>query len=193
LAGIGETPQRFARPALVAAKAAPPTAQMAGRLAFSKSAIEAPLLKSLRPGKATEPARGAAEVTDELWARIALLHSADAQLDNLAWDLIVSKNSTAFQASQLATSKRLVENPLLRTWRNLQRSISEDTVRNEYLLHAQINDWFVQGIAPADLNSLNAKVYAELFLMPESDPWLGLAPADAFSALDNNGLIQAGH
>jgi hypothetical protein len=26
-------------------------------------------------------------------------------------------------------------------------------------------------------------VYAELFLMPRTDPWLGLVPADAYTAL----------
>jgi len=191
LARIGQTPQQFAGPALMTTKAAVPTAQMAGRLAFSKSAVEAPLLKSLQPSRNAAPERGGAEVTDEMWARIALLHSSDAELDGSAQNLIVSKNPTAFQASQLAISKRLVENPFLRTWRNLQRSISEDTVRNEYQLHAQIHDWFMEGIAPAELNGLNAKVYAELFLMPESDPWLGLAPADTFSGLQNNGLVQA--
>jgi len=90
----------------------------------------------------------------------------------------------------LATAKSLVESPALRTLRNLQRSIAEDTVRNEYLLHREIHDWFVQRDAPEDVDTCNAKVYAELFLMPESDPWLGLAPANVFTALPNEGLIE---
>jgi hypothetical protein len=166
-------------------------AQAAGELTFSKRAIETPLLKSFQSTSDTQLPPDRAEVSDETWAKIALLHRADAQLDYPAQSLIASKSATAFQASQRAISKRLVENPFLRAWRNLQRSIAEDTVHNEFLLHRQIHDWFVQGVAPADLNGLNRKVYAELFLMPESDPWLGLAPAEAFSGLEANGLVEA--
>jgi hypothetical protein len=38
---------------------------------------------------------------------------------------------------------------------------------------------------------LNEKVYAELFLTPSSDPWLGLKPNNAYSALDGDGIAQA--
>jgi hypothetical protein len=59
------------------------------------------------------------------------------------------------------------------------------------VLHAQVHDWFSQGVAPHELAQLNAKVYGELFLMPESDPWLGLAPANIFTGLPNEGLTAA--
>jgi hypothetical protein len=38
-----------------------------------------------------------------------------------------------------------------------------------------------------DFDRLNEWVYAELFLTPSSDPWLGLAPRDMYTALDGNG------
>jgi hypothetical protein len=38
------------------------------------------------------------------------------------------------------------------------------------------------------VDRLNERVYAELFLTPSSDPWLGLAPRDAYSALDGDGI-----
>jgi hypothetical protein len=41
-----------------------------------------------------------------------------------------------------------------------------------------------------DLAALNEWVYAELFLTPSKDPWLGLAPPDVYTALDGNGLEQ---
>ena len=52
-----------------------------------------------------------------------------------------------------------------------------DTVRNEYLLHRRIHERFAEGDPPetADVDALNEWVYAELFLTPSSDPWLGLA------------------
>jgi hypothetical protein len=188
LAELGERARQLPLAALMTAGGAPPTAGAAGRLAFSKRAIEAPLLKSTQPPETGQPGR--ASVSDELWARIAALHASETRLDEPSFRLIATKLPTAFEASQLATSKSLVENPALRTLRNLRRSMAEDTVRNEYVLHAQIHQWFVQNQAPRNLEVFNAKVYAELFLMPASDPWLGLAPADVFSALPNDGLEQ---
>ena len=167
-----------------------PSAQTAGKLAIAKSAAESPMLRSLRPGAKRPLSLGDNEVPEEVWARIAMLHGDDARLDARAESVVLSKTSSALQASQRAVSKRLVENPVLTTLRNLQRSIAEDTVRNEFSLHLQVHDWFVQGLAPTELPRLNAKVYAELFLMPETDPWLGLVPANTFTGLPNDGLVQ---
>jgi hypothetical protein len=40
------------------------------------------------------------------------------------------------------------------------------------------------------LKNFNERVYAELFLTPSSDAWLGLVPPDTFSGLDNDGLCE---
>jgi hypothetical protein len=78
---------------------------------------------------------------------------------------------------------------MLRLVRNLQRSIAVDTVRNEYVLHRQLHTWLLEQPAlAADVEPLNERVYAELFLTPRSDPWLGLAPPDVYTALPNNGM-----
>ena len=37
---------------------------------------------------------------------------------------------------------------------------------------------------------LHEKVYAELFLTPDSDPWLGLFSTDVYTALDNGGIVN---
>jgi hypothetical protein len=63
-----------------------------------------------------------------------------------------------------------------------------DTVKNEYALHRQVHDWFAAGQTSGDVDALNERVYAELFLTPSSDPWLGLAPGDVYTALDRGGL-----
>jgi hypothetical protein len=86
-------------------------------------------------------------------------------------------------ASEVAPSKRLVEDPVVRIVGRFERSVAEDTVRNEYDLHGRVHEWFETGRAPAGLEELNERVYAELFLMPGSDPWLGLVPEDAYTAL----------
>ena len=128
---------------------------------------------------------------DLIWQKIAALHADEATLDTGARRLIAFKQPpTAEEAARRALTKSTLENPMVRMLRNLENSIAEDTVRNEYQLHSRIHEWFVTGAAPANLNALNSKVYAELFLTPNSDAWLGLAPANTFSALDGGGLVQ---
>jgi len=68
-----------------------------------------------------------------------------------------------------------------------ERSIAEDTVRNEFTLHRTVHGWMAEAPA-ADLEALNARVYASLFLTPRADPWLGLVAPDGYSALDADGL-----
>jgi hypothetical protein len=138
------------------------------------------------------------KISDDTWKAVAALHADDSALDGSAYDLVASKlphpAPTAAEAMPRTASKALVETPMLRTIDqtvdNLQNSIAEDTVRNEYLFHTRIHEWLASGGSTQDLDALNKKVYAELFLTPDSDPWLGLAPADTFSALDNGGLVQ---
>jgi hypothetical protein len=127
---------------------------------------------------------------DAIWARVAALHVEDAQLDASTQILIQRKAPAAFAAGRIAATKAEVETPMLRQIRRLRSSISEDTVRNEYQLHTTIHEWLAAGPNFGGLDGFNRKVYAELFLMPESDPWLGLAPADAYTGLDNAGLTS---
>src|SRR6185312_1938051 len=129
--------------------------------------------------------------TDAAWQKITALHADEGALDFNSTRLIQFKQPpTAAAATIITASKRAVETPMVRMLRNLQNTIAEDTLHNEYQMHARIHEWFVAGDAPQNLAALNSKVYAELFLTPNSDAWLGLAPADAYSALDNAGLIQ---
>jgi hypothetical protein len=39
-----------------------------------------------------------------------------------------------------------------------------------------------------DLEKFNEKVYAELFLTPRSDAWLGLLQRDVYVGIDNGGI-----
>ena len=50
--------------------------------------------------------------------------------------------------------------------------------------------YFAEGTTP-NFDKLNRAVYDKLFRTPASDPWLGLAPADAFVALQNGGVQNA--
>jgi len=165
-----------------------PTALQAGRVASGKFHVEKPILDNTSP-RSAQSDRSQPEIDDAVWSKIAALHQEDSKLDVAARKLIFAKNPTAFDASRAAVSKTIVENPLLRQIRNFERSISEDTCRNEYLLHPKIHAWLASGEL-SNVDELNGKVYAELFLTPDSDPWLGLMPNDVFSALENNGVAQ---
>lgn len=50
--------------------------------------------------------------------------------------------------------------------------------------------YFANGTTP-NFDKLNRAIYDKLFRTPASDPWLGLAPANAFVALKNGGVQNA--
>ena len=124
--------------------------------------------------------------------RIAQLHAADSRLDSSSKSLMRSKTVSAKEAARVAMSKARVEDPMLKVLVPFERSVAEDTVRNEYVLHAKLHGWMASGTVPREVDALNEKVYAELFLTPSADPWLGLVPADAYTALEGNGIQIAG-
>jgi hypothetical protein len=160
-----------------------PTAKEAALLSVTKTAEEAPLVAPFMP-----PDDELRPQDNGLWRRIAADHQDEAKLDEASVELMRRENPTAAEAGFRAESKRRQEDPLVRLVRSFEESMALDTVKNEYLLHRKIHEWFVNQDAPREIDAFNEKVYAELFLTPSSDPWLGLAPADAYTALDGGGL-----
>ena len=153
----------------------PPNAAAAMPLAVGKAMVEQPMLRVLAPR------RDALEhSTDEpAWAKIGALHPSGVALDVNVLSLMRAKQSMGPNSTEASYGSMI---------RTLKEAIAEDTVRNEYLFHAKIHEWFATPNAAIQLDTLNSRVYAELFLTPESDPWLGLAPQQVFSALENGGL-----
>jgi len=170
-----------------AAKA--PTAEEAGAMASTKGRVELPVLASIAPTSST-PAELESAMSEETWRQLARKYYAYAALDDASVALVAQQNPAAEEAMPVAVTKTVVESPLLRLVRNLQTSIALDTVRNEYLLHRQIHHWFAEEGLPKDVDALNERVYADLFLTPSSDPWLGLAPRDVYTALPENGIVE---
>lgn len=163
-----------------------PTAQAAGKRATGKGLVETPILRRTTPGGLSPQS----PPEDALWERIGELHADTARVDERSSALMRTKSPSAITAGRLTGSKIRVEDPLLRQVRNLERSISEDTVRNEYLFHTKIHEWLIASGPSTNLDGLNQRVYAELFLTPDSDPWLGLLPADTYAALENGGITM---
>ena len=129
--------------------------------------------------------------TEEGWQQLAAMHAPDAQLDAAGVAAVKEKAPPdAALAGRRAISKAFVETPWMKMVRNLQGSTALDTVKNEYSLHSQIHDWYANNQVSADVQQLNDKVYAQLFLMPSTDPWLGLSTPDQFSGITNGGLVE---
>lgn len=128
-------------------------------------------------------------VTDEMWQRIAELHAEDSRLDDSSRALMREHQPDAIRANLLTVSKARVEDPMVRIIASFERSVAEDTVRNEYTFHRQIHEWLASApTATPDVEDLNSRVYAQLFLTPDSDPWLGLISGE-YSALHADGLV----
>ena len=181
----GMMPLRTVTPARVSGD--PPTAVQAAPLAITKMGVEMRTVRAL-----TYVAGGLPAATDAAaWDRIAALHLADARLDQSSINLIRRHHHYTHQpASASRTKTLLTETALSRIVRNLERSIALDTVRNEYVLRATIHSWFVSGAEGADVEGLNERVYAELFLTPSSDLWLGLVSPDTYTGLRSDGVVE---
>jgi hypothetical protein len=158
----------------------PPTAIAAAPVAMTKMAVERPILRSM-----SEERQQALQTAtnDTLWPKIAELYLADSRLDANSQALMRLKNLKAFSPNSQADA-----DPLSRVLPNFERNMALDTVRNEYLLHTQLHEWFIAGADTNNVDTLNEKVYAQLFLTPSSDPWLGLLPIDAYTGIDNEGI-----
>jgi hypothetical protein len=176
----------------IAPAPAAPAARVAANRAVGKGLVEKRLVDQVVAAPPVPPQDLAAATPQDLWPRIARLHAADALLDDGSRRLVRSKFPAAKAAGRAALAKLVVEDPLIRTIANFERSVAEDTVRNEYTFHRQIHAWFGQQQAQTgDVDALNKRVYAELFLTPDSDPWLGLVPPDTYSALQDDGMTEA--
>ena len=93
-------------------------------------------------------------------------------------DVFVEKLEFHPASLALMRTKQPLSDELMK---NLRISIARDTFVNREL-HGVIHEWFATQKV-TDLASLNERVYAELFLTPSDDPWLGLNPSSVFAAI----------
>lgn len=134
----------------------------ADRVALTKSAVERPLVRALT-GHAAAPADD-----DAATERLAAAYAMDAELD----------------AASLGLVRRSLPAPAAdRILGRLRRDLARDTARNETQLHSRIHAWLAKA-GDRRVEPFNERVYAELFLTPSSDPWLGLVADDAYTALE---------
>ena len=151
------------------------SAILASRLTVGKMMVEMPTLSRTtgEPLAEVTPPSPFAKLSDANWARLARLYQNRVYLDQGSLNVMQRKLSPSASMSTVVNS--------------FERAIAQDTVRNEYVFHAQINNWFANGeflnSDTATLTALNRRVYDELFLTPASDPWLGLVNENVYTGL----------
>ena len=182
---------------------AAPRASLAASFAVSKVRVEAPLLDATSL-YGTPPVNAG---YDSIFSSVAPLHAADAQLDVSSKNLMRAKTpqrvlDVELPKSQNASQRLVANSPIVsrvsnqfaetpvNVLANFQNALALDTVRNKYRLHIPIHKWFADGEA-GNFETLNAKIYSDLFWTPKSDPWLGLSASGSYTALDNDGVSTA--
>ena len=160
-----------------------PRAMIVAPAAVTKSITEVGIL-----GAITRDAEALGKATDEdAWRKIAALHADDAMLDARSQALIRRQTENLFAT---LAAPRATDAQLAGLIRNFQSLLALDSVRNEYVLHTKLHAWLMLGQNADDVNALNERVYAQLFLTPRSDPWLGLLSPDVYTALEGGGISR---
>lgn len=79
--------------------------------------------------------------------------------------------------------------------RTLERTIAADTLLNDVRLRRAIRARLIAQLERGELPAFeptNAWVYADVFLTPASDPWLGLLPSDTYTGLPGGAVTTGG-
>ena len=159
---------------LVAASTpAAPAAVDARLLVASKTVAEKPMLRAVAPQGALVLANPGVP-DDAAWRRAAAYFLREAVLSDPSIALFRAKLPPSVAADVPATARALAA---------FDETMALDTAINEYGLRQTIRSYFVAGQA-GDLETLNQRVYAEVFLTPASDPWLGLGDETTFTGID---------
>lgn len=160
----------------------PPSARAAARVAVTKAVVEGNLVNAI-----SSDTRTLERYTDEeTWNKIAALYLADAKLDARSLALIRRQNPYTEDGKAAAAGA----DRLARLVQNFERAVALDTMRNEYLIHSKLRSWLLSNRGMMETEAFNDRVYAELFLTPSYDPWLGLVQPNTYTGLTNDGIVK---
>lgn len=156
-----------------------PDVAVAEPIAAPKAIVEMPMVAAVRAAGA--PPLPSAPAAPPPWWQALLQYRATQDA--------LTAPSRALMRTKLAPGS--TEQEFARRLAAFERSMAEDTVRNEFGLHRQLHAWFVADPSrSSERDALDGRVYTELFLTPRSDPWLGLMPAEAFSGIEGDGIVN---
>jgi hypothetical protein len=151
---------------------AAPSAIEAMPLTVGKMFVEAPILNALRA-----PAAPPVALDQVDWRSAAV-------------EIFQRRPETVFDARSraLLVLKTGQEGPALEaTMTALSLSVVADSVKNDATLRWSIGQLFAEADTAQTalaFEAMNTRVYAEVFLTPASDPWLGLQHADVWDAIE---------
>ncbi|HEX7175366.1 MAG TPA: hypothetical protein VF240_08920 [Pyrinomonadaceae bacterium] len=167
------------------------TAIQAMPRAMTKMMIEDRLVREVTNNITYRPGVMQRAINEDGWAKIAGLHLPDARMDAASIALLAAHNPHTRPAVRAMTAADTTGagGRFARAVANLERTMALDTVRNQYLMRPVLLRWLISGAGLAGVEEFNRRVYAELFLTPDSDPWLGLAAPDSYTALLDDGLV----
>lgn len=112
------------------------------------------------------------------WKKLALLYAADTKIDERGKSFI--RRQTKNTVNDYSFSALLD---------NLNVFVALDSTRNDFLFRTEIYE-IISNSSRINLETINDQVYAEVFLTPKSDEWLGLFSPTLYTALDGNGIIR---
>ncbi|HEY8074435.1 MAG TPA: hypothetical protein VIF62_10000 [Labilithrix sp.] len=174
---------RFAS-VLARAEKAPPSAFVAMPVAATKAVVERPILAKTMAPPSSAPVELGADVP---WTSLAPAHATECRLDVASVALVREKQPRNWSDAS-AMGRPLDDGELAQLVATFESSMAIDTVKNEYLLHAIVHQW-LRDDADLSFTTLDDRVYTQLFKTPAGDPWLGLVPPTAFSALQDDGIV----
>ncbi len=166
----------------------------------AKGMVERPVIKQAMPGQAeqaldpaspeTASASLAGRMTAKGWTQIAVPFRQRSM--SLASRRLMAQKQPADVLTdvEFKSGTPTTGSAFYRMLNRFESAIAGDMVRNEYFYHTQIHQILESdrdGKLSKDVESLNRKVYEELFLTPDYDAWLGLVPEDTYTALEKDG------
>ncbi|MBL8786805.1 MAG: hypothetical protein JNJ59_18005 [Deltaproteobacteria bacterium] len=151
-------------------------------------------VRAVRPTVPRERAALAAATSEDVLGRLAATRPVrfSETVESLLTTLMVAQRRAtgesprdlllAFRAAPVAVTKLATERPMLRMVAPVEGTLARDEVQNDLVVKSQIQELFA-ATPDRPIDDLVRLVYAEVFLTPLDDPWMGLAPADVFTGL----------
>lgn len=180
------TAERKAPPALGAALmagAGGPTAPLvrAERLTASKAMAEDLPVRRIVPRAAPGPT---------VETRAMLTPIADTILHENGGLRIAAPELVARKIAPRAPGEPVTASDRLRVLADLPRIIAEDTAINELVLRPRVLTYLTDTSIASDVETLNRKIYAEVFEMPASDGYAGLVSPIVFLGVENGAVTR---
>lgn len=154
-------------------KTEPPAALEAAPRAVTKMVAEIDLLQPTQ-----EERERLLQVTRGRWSDLAAGYPVTFSAETLRLIRVKAFPPEAFSEERFGAMKQ-----------KLERSVALDTARNEFLFHATILEW-LEADPQLRFADLNSRLYSDLFLTPDNDPWLGLFASDSFTGVEGNGIRE---